>query len=84
MKLYLIPGVVIGGVKLASMIGWFLAASIGQVGSNYIPGDFLVIFLLSIGGVALAISGWPLVLYNVLTGTAPLPAVLFFPWVTAL
>jgi hypothetical protein len=84
LKLYLVPGMLIGGVKLVSVAGWFLAALAGQVGTNYVAGDFLGILLMSLGGVALAIIGWPIVLYNVLTGAASLPVVLLFPWVTNL
>ena len=84
LKLYLIPGMLIGGVKLISVVGWFLAALVGQVGMNYVAGDFLGILFMSLGGVALAIIAWPIVLYNVLAGAASLPVVLFFPWVTNL
>jgi hypothetical protein len=84
LKLYFVSGILLGGVKLASLCTWLLAASLGQVGANYVAGDFFGILLLSVIGVALAIIAWPIVFYNVLIGTASLPAVLFFPWVTTL
>jgi len=84
LRLYLVPGILIGGVKLASIFAWFLAASIGQVGSNYVAGDFVGILLMGLGGTAISIIGWPLVIFNLLTGKASLSAVLFFPWVTTL
>ena len=84
LKFYLIPGFVLGGIKLASIVAWFLAAPIGLVGSNYVAGDFLGILLMSFGGVVLEVVGWPIVLFNLLSGTASLAVVLFFAWVTHL
>ena len=82
--LYLLPGLLIGGIKFLSVFTWFfyqpIAAAIGP--SNHF-GFVNAATILGLGlvGTAIAIIGWPFVLYSLLTGGASLSAILFYPWV---
>ena len=84
LKLYLIPGLLIGGIKLASILAWVITVAFGLTGENYVAGDIIGILLMGFIGAVIAIIGWPMVIFNVLAGSAHPSEVLFFPWVTTL
>lgn len=80
LKFYLAPGVLIGAIKLVSAATWFLYHA--AIGDGFV--DTATIFGLGLASTAISIFAWPVVVYNVLIGTVPFSAALFFPWVTTL
>ncbi len=77
------PGLFIGAIKFLSVFTWFFYQPVASVltGDDFSTPDVVTIFAIGLIGTVIAIIGWPIVVYNVLIGTASLPAVLFFPWV---
>lgn len=83
-KWYLIPGIVLGSIKLIILLAWTAFWPIDALFglSHNRPGFMasLVVMGLSLLNAALTIVAWPFVLYQLVTGHSDPWVTLFYPF----
>ena len=84
-EVYLIPGYLVGGIKLFSVITWTFGQPVAKMLglSNQTPSFFESVGTMAFGlaGAVFAMIAWPIAVYMMASGSSSISEMLFYPWV---